>query len=81
MLVIHVVPGDNDTDYSWSSDDEDDQHVTAKPDPADQCTADYDDDFERLSVSSVDSLCDDDEGKLQTSMSSQEHCRLLLNKK
>ncbi|KAI0217783.1 hypothetical protein LSAT2_030495 [Lamellibrachia satsuma] len=53
--------GDNDTDYSWSSDDEDDQHVTTKPDPADQCTADYDDDFERLSVSSVDSLCDDDE--------------------
>ena len=57
-----MLTGDNDSDYNWSSEDEDHQVTATKSDQAEPCPADYDDDFEHLSVSSVDSLCDDDEG-------------------
>ena len=61
-MVIALFTDDHDTDVSWSSDDQDDRPVARKPDQSDPCPGDYDDDFERLSVSSADSHSEDDEG-------------------
>jgi len=57
-----MLTGDNDSDYNWSSEDEDHPVTATKSDQGELCPADYDDDFEHLSLSSADSLCDDDEG-------------------